>query len=112
MTAMMNKYGDGLAILAFPCDQFGGQELKTAAEIKAFVADKFAFPGTLMEKCDVNGPNTHPVWKYLKAESGDDSNVRWNFACNFLIDKNGAVVERNGDGAGASEGKIAELLKA
>lgn len=107
---MYEKYGaKGLEIVCFPCDQFGGQELPQG-EICSFVEDKFKFKGRMMGKVNVNGPKTSPVWKYLKEQSKDTSDVRWNFACKFIIDKNGNVVERNGDGAAAQEPKIAKLL--
>ena len=68
-------------------------------------ADDVAFPSQV----DVNGPNTSPVWAFLKKEtkSGD---VTWNFAAKFIIDKNGAVVERNSDSPAKSEAKIKALL--
>mmetsp|Transcript_34278 Transcript_34278/g.97149 ORF Transcript_34278/g.97149 Transcript_34278/m.97149 type:complete len:110 (+) Transcript_34278:310-639(+) len=109
MTALHNKYSDqGFDIMAFPCNQFGGQEPGSNAEIKAFATDKFGFNGMMMDKIDVNGPNTHPVWVYLKEKFPGD--VRWNFAAKFIVDKEGNVVERNGDSAGASEAKISSLL--
>jgi glutathione peroxidase len=110
MTAMQKELGPkGLEILCFPCNQFGKQEPGSNDEIQKFVTDKFEFKGKMMDKIDVNGPNTHPVWAYLKANSKADD-VRWNFAAKFIIDKDGKVVERNGDGAAASEPKIVQLL--
>ncbi len=101
----------GLEVLGFPCNQFGKQEPGTNAEIKAFVEDKFDFSGEgvyLMDKIDVNGPNTHPLWEFLKAKYPGD--VSWNFAAKFLVDKNGEVVERNGLGAGESKAKLVAML--
>jgi len=100
----------GLQILCFPCDQFGGQELKKNEEIKKFVVDSFGFKGLMMDKVDVNGPNTSPVWKFLKEQSGKADDVTWNFAAKFIVDKDGNVVERNSNGAGASKAKIESLL--
>jgi glutathione peroxidase-family protein len=112
MSAMAKELGPkGLAIVCFPCNQFGKQEPGTNAEIKAFVEDKFDFSGEgvyLMDKIDVNGPNTHPVWEFLKAKYPGD--VSWNFAAKFLVDKNGEVVERNGLGAGESKAKLVAML--
>ena len=62
----------------------------------------------LMEKIDVNGVKTSPVWQYLKKEKPGD--VKWNFDAKFLIDKQGNVVERFSDGPASREAKIAELL--
>lgn len=86
MTALYEKYnGQGLEIVAFPCNQFGAQEPGSNAEIKAFATDKFGFNGLMMDKIDVNGPNTHPVWVYLKEKFPGD--VRWNFAAKFIVDR-------------------------
>ena len=58
----------GLEVLAFPCNQFGGQEPKSNAEIKAFAQARGAeYP--LFAKVDVNGPNAHPLYKWMKAET-------------------------------------------
>lgn len=70
-----------------PCIlQFGAQESGSNADIKKFAAGK-GFTGKLMDKIDVNGPKTHPVYAYLKKASGDASDVRWNFAGKFLVNK-------------------------
>lgn len=57
----------GLRILAFPCNQFGGQEPGSAQDIKDFVA-KFDVKFDMFEKIDVNGKNEHPLFTYLKHE--------------------------------------------
>ena len=62
----------------------------------------------MMDKIDVNGANTSPVWKWLKEQQPGD--VSWNFAAKFIIDKDGNVVERNGSGAGDSKAKLTSLL--
>ena len=46
----------------------------------------------MMDKVDVNGPNTSPVWKFLKEQSGKADDVTWNFAAKFIVDKDGNVV--------------------
>lgn len=61
---------DKLTVLGFPCNQFGGQEPGSDAEIKAFAQGKGAkFP--LFSKVDVNGPNAHPLYVKLKKEAGN-----------------------------------------
>ncbi|KAF8059987.1 GPX7 [Scenedesmus sp. PABB004] len=113
LVALHQQYADqGLVIQAWPSNQFGAQEPGTPEEIRTFVNTKFGGDGlTLMEKVDVNGPRTHPVWQFLKAETAPEE-VRWNFGAKFLIAKDGTVVERNGDNPRASEAKIKELLAA
>ena len=78
METLLKKYGDlGLEIFAFPCNQFGGQEPKGPREIKKFVA-KYDFKGHLMGKIDVNGPNTAPLYGYLKdATASTREDIRW-----------------------------------
>lgn len=86
----------GLRILAFPCNQFNGQEPGTPEDICSF-ADRQKVKFDLFEKIDVNGENTHPLWKYLKKEQGGTlgSFIKWNFT-KFIVDKDGKVVERHG----------------
>ena len=88
----------GLEILAFPCNQFMGQENKCEVDIKEFLkAMKVKFPA--FSKIDVNGKNAHPLFKFLRAKSrlydskkGTYQEIPWNFA-KFLVNKEGVVVE-------------------
>lgn len=95
---LYNEYSEskGLRILAFPCNQFGGQEPGDAAEICSFVATKNV-KFDMFEKINVNGNNAHPLWKYLKHKQGGTLGdfIKWNFT-KFIIDKNGQPVERHG----------------
>jgi len=85
----------GLRILAFPCNQFGGQEPGTEAEIKEFVTKNFGVTFDMFSKVEVNGDNAHPLWKYLKYKKGGTLGdfIKWNFS-KFIIDRNGQPVER------------------
>ncbi|XP_018839583.1 probable phospholipid hydroperoxide glutathione peroxidase [Juglans regia] len=85
----------GLEILAFPCNQFGGQEPGSNPEIKQFACTRFKAEFPIFDKVDVNGPNTAPVYQFLKSSAGGflGDLVKWNFE-KFLVDKNGQVVER------------------
>ena len=56
-----------MAILAFPCNQFGNQEPGSDAEIAEFVK-KYNFGGDLTQKVDVNGPKAHPLWTWMKEQ--------------------------------------------
>ncbi|KAM3962230.1 juvenile hormone epoxide hydrolase-like protein 3 [Aphomia sociella] len=86
----------GLRILAFPCNQFNGQEPGSHQEIFNF-AKKRAVKFDVFEKVDVNGENAHPLWKFLKRmQSGMLGDfIKWNFS-KFIVDKNGVPVERFG----------------
>lgn len=85
----------GLAIAAFPCNQFGGQEPQCELEVKKFVADKFHFEPDLYAKIDVNGKNAAPLFKFLKKEKGGTfgDNIKWNFT-KFLVNQQGHPVKR------------------
>ncbi|KAK9098147.1 hypothetical protein Syun_025192 [Stephania yunnanensis] len=82
-------------ILAFPCNQFGGQEPGSNPEIKKFACTRFKAEFPIFDKVDVNGPFTAPVYQFLKSSSGGflGDVIKWNFE-KFLVDKNGKVVER------------------
>ncbi|CAK9096686.1 Glutathione peroxidase 1 [Durusdinium trenchii] len=85
-----------LTILAFPCNQFGAQEPGSASEIKSFVLEQGApvedsrSGFILMEKVDVNGPGTHPVYQFLKSSTGVPD-IKWNFSAYFLVNSAGTV---------------------
>ena len=81
----------GLAIIAFPCNQFGAQEPGTNSEIKDFVK-RFGVKFQMMGKVDVNGEGMSPVWKELKQVF--PGVTRWNFATKFLVARNGTAVSR------------------
>ncbi len=86
----------GLAILAFPCNQFGKQEPGDEAEIKNFCSTKYDVSFPLFAKIDVNGAKAHPLYKFLKREAKGllrSEAVKWNFT-KFLVDRNGKVVRR------------------
>jgi glutathione peroxidase len=107
--------GQGLEVLGFPCNQFGEQEPGTAEEIGAFCERNFGVSFPIFAKIDVNGPNAHPLYQYLKsAKSGifGTEAIKWNFT-KFLVDRHGGVVERFGPSTEpqALAGPIEELLK-
>lgn len=87
-------YARGLRILAFPCNQFGKQEPGTAEEIRAF-ADGYGVQFDMFAKVDVNGPNAHPVFQFLKSRLGDvlGSSIKWNWT-KFLVDRDGTPQRR------------------
>lgn len=98
LTELYNEYGEskGLRILAFPCNQFAGQEPGGNAEICQFVKSKNV-TFDVFEKINVNGDDAHPLWNFLKHKQGGilGSFIKWNFT-KFIIDKNGVPVERHG----------------
>jgi len=99
------KYAEsmGLRILAFPCNQFGGQEPGTNEQIKAFAEEKGA-QFDFFSKIDVNGNNADPLYKFLKnKQHGTLTNaIKWNFT-KFLINKKGVPIKRYGPQTGSKE---------
>jgi len=96
LQALYAKYQDrGFEVLGFPCDQFGHQEPGSDAEIKSFCQLNYGVSFPLFSKIEVNGPNTHPVFEFLKSKKGGllGDSIKWNFT-KFLVDKKGRVVER------------------
>jgi glutathione peroxidase len=92
-----DQYADqGLKILGFPCNQFGGQEPGTETEIREFCTLNYGVTFPMYAKVDVNGDGTAPLFAHLKSAApgllGSES-VKWNFT-KFLIDREGRVVRR------------------
>jgi glutathione peroxidase len=105
----------GLEILGFPCNQFGGQEPGTDAEIQDFCSANFDVTFPVFSKIDVNGPDADPLFTYLRAEAPGDfgpsagplyehvkssrpealgtDEVKWNFT-KFLVGRDGKVIRR------------------
>jgi glutathione peroxidase len=95
---LYRTYADrGLVVLGFPCDQFGHQEPGDEEEIATFCERNFGVTFPLFSKVDVNGPDAHPLYQWLRSEKSGlvGDKIRWNFT-KFLVDSEGKVVERYG----------------
>ncbi|MFW2350366.1 glutathione peroxidase [Qipengyuania sp.] len=96
---LYQSYRDrGFAVLAFPCNQFGGQEPGDADEIAEFCKVNFGLTFPLMAKVEVNGDHASPLFDWMKAEKPGlmgSKAIKWNFT-KFLIDREGNVVKRYG----------------
>lgn len=97
LQALHEKYAEkGLAVLGFPCNQFGQQEPGTAEEIQAFCKDNYGVTFDLFEKVDVNGDKACPLYKHLTSEKTNPKSpgdIKWNFA-KFLIGRDGKILAR------------------
>lgn len=82
----------GFSVVAFPSNDFGGQEPGSNKEIKAFCSTKFGVTFPLFAKITVKGPNKHPLYAML-SQTPPAGEVKWNFA-KFLVSKDGAVLSR------------------
>lgn len=97
LESLYKKYKDrGFEIIAFPCNQFGGQEPGTDEEIKDFCESNFGVTFTIASKIDVNGENAHPLYQRLKKDYTDGRDISWNFG-KFLISKDEEVTYFSSD---------------
>ena len=112
------KYKDrGLVIIGFPCNQFKEQDPGTNSQIEEFCQLNYGVTFQIMKKVDVNGPDTTPVFEYLKTQAPTeeyhglkakaakvlfktlsksvekDNDIKWNFT-KFLISKDGETIKR------------------
>jgi glutathione peroxidase len=86
----------GFEVLAFPSNQFGGQEPGTDREIGTFCRHSFGVSFPIFAKADVNGPAALPLFRYLQQRKRGFLGlraIRWNFT-KFLVDRQGNVVAR------------------
>lgn len=94
---LYRRYKDrGFVVLAFPCNQFGHQEPGSESEIQQFCTTRYDVSFPVFAKIEVNGANTHPLYRYLKNEKSGvlgTKAIKWNFT-KFLVDRSGHVVRR------------------
>jgi glutathione peroxidase len=86
----------GLAVLGFPCDQFGGQEPGGEAEINRFCAVNYDVTFPLFAKTKVKGADAHPLFRALTGAAPGifgTAAIKWNFT-KFLVDRRGAAAGR------------------
>lgn len=97
LQALHEKYSSqGLAVLGFPCNQFGAQEPGTAQEIQQFCSANYGVTFAMFSKIDVNGDQAAPLYKHLtalKTAPKGPGKIDWNFE-KFVIGRNGEVVAR------------------
>lgn len=88
------KKDDGLVVLGFPCNDFGGQEPGTIEEIVKFCSDKYSVTFPIMEKIHVKGKDRHPLYEELTGKNGAfPGDVKWNFG-KILIGKDGKPIAK------------------
>jgi glutathione peroxidase len=89
-----DKKDQGLVILAFPANNFGGQEPGSNEDVAKFCKDKFGVTFPLFEKISVKGPDQHELYKKLAAQPAPiGGDPKWNFT-KFVVDRTGHVVAR------------------
>ncbi len=86
----------GLVVMGFPCNQFGGQEPGNAQDIAHFCQRNFGVNFQMMAKIEVNGTSAHPLYRWLQQQApgllGTQA-IKWNFT-KFLVGRDGQVVQR------------------
>ena len=91
------EYGPkGLAVIGFPCNQFGSQDPGSNAEIAQFCQLNYGVSFPMMAKVDVNGPAADPLFAWLRTEAPGllgSKAIKWNFT-KFLVGRDGQVIKR------------------
>jgi glutathione peroxidase len=107
LQSLYDTYGErGLVVLGVPCDQFGGQEPGTAAEIDEFCQVNYGVTFPLTAKVDVNGPGRHPLYQQLV----DTEDISWNFE-KFVVAPDGEVAERFGPRTTPDDGQLIAVIE-
>lgn len=106
----------GLAVIGFPCNQFGSQDPGSNEEISQFCQMNYGVSFPMMEKVAVNGPGADPLFQWLRTEAPGllgSKSIKWNFT-KFLVGKDGAVIRRYApqDAPSALKGDIEKALAA
>ncbi len=86
----------GLVVLGFPSNEFGAQDPGSNEQIASFCQMNYGVSFPMMAKVQVNGPEAHPLWKWLTMEAPGllgSKSVKWNFT-KFLIGRDGRVIRR------------------
>lgn len=97
LESLHQTYGErGFSVLAFPCNQFGGQEPGSEEEIQSFCDLNYQTSFPLFSKIEVNGAAGHPLYAHLKEQAPGvlgSKRIKWNFT-KFLVNQQGEVVKR------------------
>jgi len=86
----------GLVVVGFPSNEFGGQDPGSNEEISSFCELNFGVSFPMMAKVKVNGADAHPLWQWLKAQKPGLLGIefiKWNFT-KFLVGRDGQVIKR------------------
>lgn len=114
LQALHKKYADkGLAVLGFPCNQFGAQEPGSEAEILEFCTSRYEVSFDMFSKIDVNGDEAAALYKTLTSKEttpDDPGPVKWNFE-KFLVGRDGAVKARFRTPVNPSSDEVVEAIE-
>jgi glutathione peroxidase len=114
LEGLNDKYKEkGLAVLGFPCNQFGGQEPGTEVDILKKCSE-YNVSFDMFEKIEVNGANASPVYKALTSKESDPKfagDIKWNFE-KFLIGRDGGIVARFPTGTKPDAPQVIKAIEA
>ncbi|AKJ32037.1 glutathione peroxidase [Caldimonas brevitalea] len=86
----------GLVVVGFPCNQFGSQDPGSDSDISSFCSLNYGVSFPMMSKVEVNGPQAHPLYRWLTEEARGllgTRAIKWNFT-KFLVGRDGQVRKR------------------
>ena len=110
LQALQDSYGaQGLEVLGFPCNDFGGQEPGSLEEIKSFCATTYNASFELFDKVHASGSTTEPYTTLNTTEPAGD--VAWNFE-KFLVGKDGTVINRFKSGVAPEDAELTSAIEA
>lgn len=115
LEVLHEKYSDkGLAVLGFPCNQFGEQEPGSDKDVAEFCQKNYGVKFDMFSKIDVNGEKAAPLFKQLTSKetfAKDAGPVKWNFE-KFLVSKEGKVVARFRTGVEPDSEEVVKAIEA
>lgn len=113
LEAAYEKYKDqGLVVMGFPCNDFGGQEPGTNEEVKTFCTTKYNVTFPMFDKVTVKGENKHPLYEALTGKKGAfPGDVKWNFG-KFLVGRDGKPIMRIEPKTKVDDAKVVAAIEA
>lgn len=111
LQAVHEKYGDRVAIIGFPANNFGKQEPGSNKEIAEFCQKNYGVTFLMAEKVSVDGDDIHPIFKWLTAQENTSftGKIKWNFE-KFLLDGTGKLMARFRSGVNPDDKEITSLF--
>lgn len=103
----------GLVVLGFPANNFGGQEPGNEAEIKTFCSTNYNVTFPMFSKVSAAGSNIHPLYKFLTERETNPEfagKITWNFN-KFLVDKNGKLIARFDSSDEPESAKVTQAIE-
>ena len=114
LQGLHEKYSEkGLAVVGFPCNQFGQQEPGTAQQIQKFCKENYGVEFDMFAKVDVNGDGACPLYKHLtqlETKPKGKGKIGWNFE-KFLLNRQGEVIARYAPGTRPDAASVVKAIE-